>query len=57
MKGLRLVLATGLITAALGVSPAHATKCDESNPKDDCGGCEVNWKISKEDPRPVVCYF
>lgn len=57
MRGIRLVLATALVTAALGVAPAHATKCDESNPKDDCGGCEINREFSTEDPRPVVCYI
>lgn len=57
MKAARLVLATGLITAMFGFSPAHATKCDESNPKDDCGGCQINRDFSTEDLRPIVCYF
>lgn len=45
------------MTAIMGVSPAHATKCDESNPKDDCGGCELNRDFSTEDLRPIVCYI
>lgn len=57
MKALRLVLATGLITAALGFTPAHATQCDPDNPKDDCGGCELNRDFSTEDLRPIRCYF
>ncbi|HEX2195403.1 MAG TPA: hypothetical protein VHJ76_00635 [Actinomycetota bacterium] len=57
MKAFRLALATGLITAALGFAPAHATQCDPDNPKDDCGGCELNRDFSTEDLRPIVCYF
>lgn len=57
MQAFRLVLATGLITAALGFAPAHATQCDPDNPKSDCGGCEINRNFSTEDLRPIVCYF
>ena len=54
LKVLRLVLATGLMTALLGVSPAHATDC--SDPKKPCGGCHINREISTSDLRPVICY-
>ena len=56
MKALRLVLATGLVTAMLGISPAHATQCEE-NPKEQCGGCRINREMSTEDLRPIVCYI
>lgn len=56
MRALRLVLATGLITAMFGFSPAHATKCEE-NPKEPCGGCQVNPAFPRDDLRPIVCYF
>jgi hypothetical protein len=54
MKLLRLALATGLMTAVLGFSPAHATQC--TKPNQPCGGCQINWEMSTEDPRPIVCY-
>ena len=54
MKALRLVIAAGLATAALGFTPAHATDC--SDPKKPCGGCHLNREISTEDLRPVICY-
>ena len=56
MRALRLVLATGLITAMFGLSPAQATKCEE-NPKEPCGGCQLNRDFSTEDLRPIVCYI
>lgn len=56
MRVLRLVLATGLITGLLGLSPAQATQCEE-NPKEQCGGCQLNREMSTEDLRPIVCYI
>ncbi len=56
MKALRLVLATGVLTAMFGLAPAQATQCEE-NPKEQCGGCQLNRNFSKDDPRPIVCYF
>ena len=54
MKLIRLAVATGLITAGLGLAPASATECKPGKP---CTACHVNWEISKDDPRPVVCYI
>ena len=55
MKALRIAIATGLMTAVLGIAtPAQATDC--SNPKEPCGGCNLNREFSLEDPRPFVCY-
>lgn len=56
MKALRLVLATGLMTAIFGMAPAQATQCEE-NPKEQCGGCQLNRNMSTEDLRPIVCYI
>ncbi|HEV2756320.1 MAG TPA: hypothetical protein VG318_11165 [Actinomycetota bacterium] len=54
MKLLRVVLATGLMTALLGLAPAHATEC--TKPGQPCGGCHINREMSTEDLRPIVCY-
>jgi hypothetical protein len=54
MKLLRLVVATGLMTAVLGLAPAHATQC--TKPGQPCGGCHINREMSTEDLRPIVCY-
>ena len=54
MKTIRLVLATGLLTALMGFSPANATVC--TKPGQPCRGCYVNTEISKEDPRPIICH-
>jgi nitrate/TMAO reductase-like tetraheme cytochrome c subunit len=56
MKALRLAIATGLVAGLMAIAaPAHANDC--SNPKQTCGGCHINWRISSEDPRPVICYI
>lgn len=55
MKALRLAFATGLVAGLMAMAtPAQANDC--SNPKQQCGGCHINWEMSTEDPRPIVCY-
>lgn len=55
MKALRLAVATGLIGAVMAISaPAQANDC--SDPKRPCGGCSINWEMSTEDLRPVICH-
>ncbi len=55
MKAIRFAVAVGLMTVALGISPASATDC--TDPKQSCGSCGINWEMSTEDPRPIVCYY
>ena len=55
MKALRLALATGILIAVTGLTPA-AIANDCSDPKKPCGGCTINRDFSLEDPRPVICY-
>jgi hypothetical protein len=55
MKALRLAIATGLLAGVMGfATPARANDC--SDPKRPCGGCRINWEMSTQDPRPIVCY-
>jgi hypothetical protein len=55
MRALRLALAAGIVAGMIGIAPA-AQANDCSNPKDPCGGCELNRNWSLEDPIPVRCY-
>lgn len=51
----RLVLAAALAASfVLPATSASATDC--SNPKEPCGGCQVNPNFSTHDLRPIVCY-
>jgi hypothetical protein len=56
MKALRLAIATSLVAGLMAIAaPAQANDC--SNPKQPCGGCHINWEMSTQDPRPIICYI
>jgi cytidine deaminase len=55
MKALRLAIATTVAAGLVAIAaPAQANDC--SNPKQPCGGCRINWEMSTQDPRPIICY-